>query len=125
MRLIVLSILFLGVVLLSTAWADDVDVRQARSLTSPDVLTAAGPSGELSGENYDLGSDERFGLMRPSTEGNAWNAESAAQDVCYKIRRYLVERDDPQSDSTHMTGYSKCQRASRYSLKRIGPSPLK
>jgi hypothetical protein len=125
MRLTVFSILSLGIVLISAAWADDVDAQQARSLSSSDALTAAGLSDGLSAENSGLNSDERFGLMRPWAEANSWNAEPTAQSFCYKIRRYLVERDDRNSDSTHIIGYSQCQRASRYSLKGIAPSPLK
>jgi hypothetical protein len=121
MRLTVLSILSLGIVLVSTAWADDVAAQEASTVTSSNTVTERSISGEPSTENSDLSSDERFGLMRPWAEANAWNAEAATQNLCYNIRRYLVERDDPYSDSTHITGYSKCQRASRYSLKKIAP----
>jgi hypothetical protein len=37
--------------------------------------------------------------------------------TCYTIRSYVVARDSKDSDSTHMTGYSTCQPASRYGIK--------
>ena len=37
--------------------------------------------------------------------------------TCYKIRSYLVARDNKDSDSTHPVGYSTCQASSRYGLK--------
>ena len=37
--------------------------------------------------------------------------------TCYTIRSYMVARDSKDSDSTHMTGYSTCQPASRYGIK--------
>ena len=37
--------------------------------------------------------------------------------LCYAIRSYKVARDDPQSDSTHATGYSTCQPATRFHVQ--------
>jgi hypothetical protein len=37
--------------------------------------------------------------------------------TCYTMRSYVVARDSKDSDSTHMTGYSTCQPASRYRVK--------
>jgi hypothetical protein len=36
---------------------------------------------------------------------------------CYAIRSYVVARDDKNSDSTHLVGYSTCQPSSRYHVK--------
>lgn len=38
--------------------------------------------------------------------------------TCYAIRSYVVARDSKDSDSTHPVGYSTCQPAKRYGLKR-------
>ena len=38
--------------------------------------------------------------------------------VCYRIRSYVVARDNKDSDSVHPVGYSTCQPASRYRLKK-------
>ena len=38
--------------------------------------------------------------------------------VCYKIRSYVVARDNKDSDSVHPVGYSTCQPASRYRLRK-------
>jgi hypothetical protein len=37
--------------------------------------------------------------------------------TCYTMRSYVVARDSKDSDSTHLTGYSTCQRATKYRLK--------
>jgi hypothetical protein len=37
--------------------------------------------------------------------------------VCYKIRSYVVARDNKDSDSVHPVSYSTCQPASRYRLR--------
>jgi hypothetical protein len=37
--------------------------------------------------------------------------------VCYSMRSYRVTRDDPESDSTRLAGYSECQPAARYQVK--------
>ena len=41
-----------------------------------------------------------------------------ADTVCLKIRSYVVARDDRDSDSVHLVGYSTCQPASRYRLRK-------
>ena len=38
--------------------------------------------------------------------------------LCYKIRSYVVARDSKDSESVHPVGYSTCQPASRYRLKK-------
>lgn len=38
--------------------------------------------------------------------------------LCYTMRSYVVARDDKDSDSVHAVGYSTCQTASRYRLKK-------
>jgi hypothetical protein len=38
--------------------------------------------------------------------------------LCYKIRSYVVARDSKDSDSVHPVGYSTCQPASRYRLRK-------
>jgi hypothetical protein len=122
MRFTILSILSLGIFLISAGWADDQVLQEPRSFARLDDMNSSGASNELLAENSDLSSDHRFGLMRPWTENNAWDDVPAAENLCYKLRRYLVQRDDPGSDSTHIVGSSKCHRASRYSLREIGPT---
>ena len=38
--------------------------------------------------------------------------------LCYKIRSFVVARDSKDSESVHPVGYSTCQPASRYRLKK-------
>jgi hypothetical protein len=44
--------------------------------------------------------------------------------TCYTMRSYVVARDSKDSDSTHLTGYSTCQRASKYRLKTTEQRPV-
>jgi hypothetical protein len=54
------------------------------------------------------------------------DARPGDDTFCYKIRSYVVARDSKDSDSVHPVGYSTCQPASRYRLKKTqiqtGPS---
>jgi hypothetical protein len=43
--------------------------------------------------------------------------QSGDDILCYKIRSYVVARDNKDSDSVHPVGYSTCQPASRYRLR--------
>jgi hypothetical protein len=44
--------------------------------------------------------------------------------TCYTMRSYVVARDSKDSESTHLTGYSTCQRASKYRLKTTEQRPV-
>jgi hypothetical protein len=45
------------------------------------------------------------------------DGQPESDTTCFTMRSYVVARDSPDSDSTHMTGYSTCQPTSRYRLK--------
>lgn len=47
------------------------------------------------------------------------DARPGDDTLCYKIRSYVVARDNKDSDSVHPVGYSTCQPASRYRLKKV------
>jgi len=51
-------------------------------------------------------------------------AGEQSDGTCYSIRSYRVTRDDPESDSTRLAGYSTCQPAARFQLKDAGDSPM-
>jgi hypothetical protein len=38
--------------------------------------------------------------------------------TCYTVQSYLVKRQSPGSDAVEPVGYSTCQQASRYSVKK-------
>jgi hypothetical protein len=62
------------------------------------------------------------GLPLDSTPDSTLDAtldSGLAQDDadCLTMRTYRVTRDDPQSDSTRLAGYSECQRAARFQVK--------
>lgn len=46
-----------------------------------------------------------------------------ADAFCFKMRSYVVARDSKHSDSTHLVGYSTCQPARRYGLKKVESEP--
>jgi hypothetical protein len=45
--------------------------------------------------------------------------------VCYTMRSYIVAREDRDSDSTKLVGYSTCQPSSNYEVRitRLKPAP--
>jgi hypothetical protein len=45
------------------------------------------------------------------------NRDSQADTYCFKMRSYLMQRESPNSDSTHLVGYTTCHPASRIQLK--------
>jgi len=49
-------------------------------------------------------------------------SKSSDDSTCYTIRTYVFSRDDKDSDSTHLVGYSTCQPASRYRLRTAAGS---
>jgi hypothetical protein len=51
------------------------------------------------------------------------DARPGDDTLCYKIRSYVVARDSKDSDSVHPVGYSTCQPASRYRLKKTQTQP--
>ena len=58
--------------------------------------------------------DQRFVISPDSLPGD---------EVCLKIRSYLMKRDSKDSDSTHLAGYSTCQLAGKYQLKSVVDAP--
>jgi len=45
--------------------------------------------------------------------------------TCFTMRSYVVARDSKDSDSTHPTGYSTCQPASKYRVRTTEQEPVK
>jgi hypothetical protein len=43
--------------------------------------------------------------------------EDDHDNVCYTMRSYIVAREDRDSDSTKLVGYSTCQPSSQYELR--------
>jgi hypothetical protein len=43
--------------------------------------------------------------------------ENDRDKVCYRIRSYIVSRENRDSDSTKLVGYSTCQPSSKYDLR--------
>jgi hypothetical protein len=128
----ILLTLFLAFTALS-APADD----RARPASPPqnDAGTMAVPSPPA--DSPEVSNPE---IIRPEPERNALNSpadayrrylsrDSQAETYCFKIRSYLMQRESPDSDSTHLVGYSTCHPASRVQLKTTEevakPAPAK
>src|SRR5262245_61001040 len=45
------------------------------------------------------------------------NFAVSEEPVCFTVRTYVVEREDPQSDVTRVVGSSNCQWSSRFAVK--------
>jgi hypothetical protein len=43
--------------------------------------------------------------------------EGDRENVCYKMRSYIMARENGDSDSTKLVGYSTCQPSSKYQLR--------
>ncbi|MGA2901520.1 MAG: hypothetical protein ABSF40_14930 [Candidatus Acidiferrales bacterium] len=81
----------------------------------------------------DLDIDHLLPYVKPETAragGHDWNIDEqlqlhkharAREDVtCLSIRSYRVTRDDPESDTTRLVGYSTCQPATKFQVKEAG-----
>ena len=61
--------------------------------------------------------NDRLRLFSPNDSMIASGGRVIDDTVCYKIRSYVVARDNKDSDSVHPVSYSTCQPASRYRLR--------
>jgi hypothetical protein len=82
--------------------------RELRGLVAPPEFRAHDP---LLPDNVRarVGDIQRQPPSDPSLAQNDAN--------CFAIRSYRVARDDPESDSTRLAGYSECQPAARFQMK--------
>jgi hypothetical protein len=62
------------------------------------------------------GADEHDWAFKPWPQPHA-RVLSQNDATCYSIRSYRVKRDDPESDSTRLVGYSTCQPSNRFQVK--------
>jgi hypothetical protein len=46
------------------------------------------------------------------------HSDSERDKVCYMLRTYRMKRERPDSDVTERDGYSTCQRASKFGVKK-------
>jgi len=70
----------------------------------------AGPIGKLHPTNERLHNFDFRNLGSIHTDGERDN-------VCYRMRSYIVARENRDSDSTKLVGYSTCQPSSKYELR--------
>ena len=53
----------------------------------------------------------------PTLDSNLDSTLARDDRDCLTLRTYRVTRDDPESDSTRLAGYSECQPAARFQMK--------
>ena len=125
--LLVATILFAGA--WSTAHAQSVSATETHNspaagafglsmnqLKNPFANLANDPS--RPGIDFGFGqSDPRRGdgkLLLPEIHRRSGEGSAA---VCYTMRGYRVERDDPEADATRVVGSSTCQLSSKFAVK--------
>ena len=59
----------------------------------------------------------RLARRHGRTYRNPQNLSPAPDEVCFKLRTYLAEREDPHSDVTRVVGWSSCQWSSQFTVK--------
>jgi hypothetical protein len=67
----------------------------------------------MAGRHIDPNTQQRWITVFPDGKIVAWGIDS----TCYSIRSYVVERDEKNSDSTHLVRSSTCVPATKYSVK--------
>jgi hypothetical protein len=102
---------FMGLFGIDSAWAQQ-PLPALPERSAPAVLSA-----QTGFPPRALDSDRHFARMRTHPEEKIADGDN----VCYKLRTYFVERDGRSSDVTHVAGYSTCQAAFRFGLKRTAP----
>jgi hypothetical protein len=61
--------------------------------------------------------DDTFTVRAPSRFRPQVLSLQQNDATCYSIRLYRVKRDDPESDTTRVAGYSTCQPSARFQVK--------
>lgn len=67
----------------------------------------------MAGRHIDPSTQHPWITVSPDGKILAWGIDS----TCYAIRSYVVERDDKESDSTHLVRSSTCVPATKYGVK--------
>ena len=60
--------------------------------------------------------NERLRNFDPRNLGSI-QTEEDGDNICYTVRSYIVARENRNSDSTELVGYSTCQPSSKYELR--------
>jgi hypothetical protein len=73
----------------------------------------------LASQHFDPNSgDQPWIKISPDGKILAWGIEkTGVEKTCYAIRSYVVERDEKDSDSTHLVRTSTCVPANQYGIK--------
>ena len=121
-RLLVLSLL-LSVCVAPVAAQSSLDRNPEPSIRLDQII----PPPEFRRPVFPLGLEPPFPSDRMGLSDQRYlqlRAGEQSDVTCYSIRSYRVTRDDPESDSTSLAGYSTCQPGSQFQLKDAGDSPV-
>jgi hypothetical protein len=112
---ILLALLF-GLTSLGAAPASDHSQATAGSVVLPvnsDVRNSAAEANPIGKFHPANGPLHNFDLRNLGSI----HIENDRDNVCYTMRSYIVARENRDSDSTKLVGYSTCQPASKYELR--------
>jgi hypothetical protein len=114
----------LGLPLLISAWGAPVAAQSsAERIPLPQSLPTLPQTSQatIRADQFRLPSSldgSNMSHLIPPTEFRAQIPKPQQSGVtCYAIRSYRVTRDDPESDSTRLAGYSTCQPSARFQVK--------
>ncbi|MGH9510984.1 MAG: hypothetical protein ACRD2U_02490 [Terriglobales bacterium] len=104
MKLLTMFPVFFAMTILSFA----ADMPQQKPQSSEESISSAGKL-ELNRQN----------VRKPFSASMGRDiASHNATDVCYTLRTYRMVREDQDSDVTRPDGYSTCQSASQFQVRR-------
>jgi len=98
--------------------------RTSWDFTSKSDIGIAADGFRFDPSKIDFGNDHSKSMVEVMPNPAPRDGRADADNTCYVIGSYLVARDSTDSDSTHVTGYSTCQPASRYRLKATDEEPV-
>jgi hypothetical protein len=107
------SLLFTVVIVITVAPVFAQDSSELKSATGSERIGLPGKSAV----GFDIPQFQVSSSKRHRSGYGTLRITSEPEPICYTMRTYFVEREDPQSDVTWVVGSSSCQWSSKFSLK--------
>jgi hypothetical protein len=87
------------------------------------AVPAFGQSSSGNSKDFDLLKKpaKLFNISKPRPAPYQWQEPEsypvAPDPVCFTVKKYLAERDEPESDVTRVVGSSSCEWSSKFTVK--------
>ncbi|HEX4486012.1 MAG TPA: hypothetical protein VH088_07085 [Terriglobales bacterium] len=87
------------------------------------VTPAFGQSPSGNSKDFDLLTKpaKTFNISKPKAAPYQWREPDSyavgMNEVCFTVRTYVAEREDPESDVTRVVGSSSCEWSSKFAVK--------